>query len=126
MTIPSELEAFQTQLQSVPEVTTLLDAIAQDASLQEITAGQRADPGSVALSLVAAAALWKLLSVGVETLRSMAHDATLQRRIDMIRELQQLGYERQAPFILERLHNELRQRPEDDPILKALIKISGG
>jgi hypothetical protein len=39
---------------------------------------------------------------------------------------QQLGYERQAPFILERLQKELRERPEDDPILKALIKISGG
>jgi hypothetical protein len=125
MTLPSEFEAFHTQLRSLPEVAALVDEIAQQAELQELTAGQRADPGTVALSLVAAAALWKLLSLGVETLRSMAHNATLQRRIDMLRDLQQLGYERQAPFILERLHNELRQRPEDDPILKALSHISG-
>jgi hypothetical protein len=126
VTIPSELEVFQTQLRSAPEVETLVDKIAQEASLHAMTTGQRADPGTVALSLVAAAALWKLLSVGIATLRSMADDATLHRRIAMIRDLQELGYDRQAPFILERLHRELRERPEDDPVLKALIKISGG
>jgi hypothetical protein len=126
VTIPSELEVFQTQLRSAPEVETLVDKIAQEASLHAMTTGQRADPGTVALSLVAAAALWKLLSVGIATLRSMADDATLHRRIAMIRDLQELGYDRQAPFILERLHHELRERPEDDPVLKALIKISGG
>jgi hypothetical protein len=126
VTIPSELEVFQTQLRSTPEVETLVDKIAHEASLHEMTTGQRADPGTVALSLVAAAALWKLLSVGIATLRSMADDATLHRRIAMIRDLQELGYDRQAPFILERLHHELRERPEDDPVLKALIKISGG
>jgi hypothetical protein len=125
MTIPSELEAFQTKIRSVPEVEGLLDQVAQDASVQEMTAPQR-DPATVALSLVAAAALWKLLSVGIDSLRSMSHDATLQRRIAMIRDLQQLGYGRQAPFILERLQKELRERPDDDPILKALASISQG
>jgi hypothetical protein len=119
------LDAFRMQLRAVPDLETLLDEIVQAASHRDMTAGQRADPGTVALSLVALAALWKLLSVGIETLRSMAHDAALQRRVDLIRDLQDLGYDRQAPFILERLQHELRKRPEDDPMIKALIKLFG-
>ena len=49
----------------------------------------------------------------------MNHDARLQRRIDMVRELQELGYDRQAPFILERLQSTLLERPKDDPMVKA-------
>jgi hypothetical protein len=71
-------------------------------------------------------ALWKLLSVGIGALRSMDHDARLRRRIDMIRELQELGYDRQAPFILERLQHTLLERPQDDPMMKALINIFSG
>jgi hypothetical protein len=126
MTIPSELEAFQARIRSVPEVEGLLDEIAQEASVQEMTAAERADPGTVALSLVAVAALWKLLGTGIEALRSMSRDAAIKRRIGLIDQLQHLGYGRQAPLILDRLQKELRERPEDDPVLKALIKLSQG
>ena len=124
MTMPSDLDAFQSQLRSIPEVEALLNEIAQEASLQEMTAGQR-EPITIALSLVAVAALWKFLSVGIESWRAMDHDTRLQHRIDMIRELQELGYDRQAPFILERLENTLLERPKDDPMMKALINIFG-
>jgi hypothetical protein len=125
MTMSSDLDAFQSQLRSIPEAEALLDEIAEEASLQEMTAGQR-ELATIALSLVAVAALWKLLSVGIGALRLMDHDARLRRRIDMIRELQELGYDRQAPFILERLQNTLLERPQDDPMMKALINIFGG
>ena len=108
----------------MPEVESLLEQVAEDASAEEMTAVTR-DPATVALSLVAAAALWKLLSVGIETLRSMSHEAAVQRRIE-IGELQQLGYGRQAPFILERLLKDLRQRPADDAVLQALAKLYQG
>ena len=125
MTAPSDLDAFQSQLRSIPEAESWLSDIAEQAAFQELTAGQR-EPGAIALSLVATVALWKLLSVGIEALRSMNHDARLQRRIDMVRDLQELGYDRQAPFILERLQNTLLERPKDDPMIKALINIFGG
>lgn len=78
---------------------------------------------SAGLSLVVAAALWKLLNVGIETLRRMTEDAAAQRRIQFIRELQEMGYERQAPFIVDRLLKDMRERPEDDPVLKKLAEI---
>ena len=72
---------------------------------------------------MAVAALWKLLSVGIDTLRRMSEDATVQQRIHLIRELQELGYERQAPFIVDRLLSQMRERPEDDPVLKKLTEM---
>ena len=31
-----------------------------------------------------------------------------------------MGYPRQAPFIVDRLLQEMRDRPDDDPVLKKL------
>ena len=127
MTHPTEIESFQTNIQSVPEIMALMDGVAEDAEFQESTAGTRiGDPMSVGLSLVAVAALWKLLNVGIGTLRRMSEDATVQRRIQLIRQLQEMGYERQAPFIVDQLLKEMRERPEDDPVLKKLTEIYPG
>jgi hypothetical protein len=94
------------------------------AKLREQFAGMRlGDPLSAGLSLVAAAALWKLLNVGIATLRRMSEDAADARRVQVIRELQLMGYERQAPFIVDRLLTEMRERPDDDPVLKKLIEM---
>ena len=81
---------------------------------------------SAGLSLVAVAALWKLLSVGIGALRRMSEDATIERRIQLIRQLQEMGYERQAPFIVDRLLREMRERSEDDPVLKKLTEMYPG
>ena len=51
MTAPSDLDAFQAQLRSIPEAESWLSEIAEQAALQELTAGQR-EPGAIALSLV--------------------------------------------------------------------------
>ena len=127
MTLPTEIETFQTNIQSVPEIMAIVDGVAEDAEFQESTAGTRfSDPLSAGLSLVAVAALWKLLSVGIGTLRRMSEDATVERRIQHIRELQDMGYERQAPFIVDRLINEIRERPEDEPVLKKLTEMYSG
>ena len=126
MPLPTEIETFQTNIQTVPEIMALMDGVAEDAEFQESTAGTRFDPTSVGLSLVAIAALWKLLNVGIDTLRRMSEDATAQRRIQLIRELQEMGYERQAPFIVDRLLKEMRERPEDDPVLKKLTEMYPG
>ena len=53
----------------------------------------------------------------------MSEDATAERRIQFIRELQDTGYERQAPFIVDRLLKEMRERPDDDPVLKKLTEM---
>ncbi len=126
MPLPDEIETFQADIRSVPEIMALVDGVAEDAEFQESTAGTRFDPTSVGLSLVAVAALWNLLSVGIDTLRTMSEDATAQRRIQLIRELQEMGYERQAPFIVDRLLKEMRDRPEDDPVLKKLTEMYPG
>ena len=102
MTHPTEIETLQAKIQSVPEIMALVNGVAEEAEFRESTAGTR-DPTSVALSLVAVAALWKLLSVGIGTLRRMTEDATVQRRIQLIRELQEMGYAGQAPLIVDRL-----------------------
>jgi hypothetical protein len=126
MTHPTEIETFQTNIQTVPEIMALVDGVAEDAEFQESTAGTRFDPTSVGLSLVAVAALWKLLNVGVGALRMMSEDVTLERRIQLIGELREMGYERQAPLIVDRLLKEMRERPEDDPVLKKLTDIYSG
>jgi len=127
MTHPADIETFQTNIQSVPEIMALVDGVAEEAEFQESTAATRfGDPLSVSLSLVAVAALWKLLGVGIGVLRRMGEDATVERRIQLIRELAELGYERQAPLIVDRLLEEIRERPEDDPVLKKLTEMYPG
>lgn len=37
-----------------------------------------------------------------------------------------MGYERQAPLIVDRLLEQMRQRPEDDPVLKKLVEMYSG
>ena len=125
MTLPTEIEAFQTNIQPVPEIMALVDGVTEEAEFQESTTGTR-EATSVALPVVAGAALWKLLSVGIDVLRIGSKDATVARRIQFIRELQEMGYERQAPFILDRLLEDLRERPEDDPVLKKLTAMYPG
>ena len=127
MTHPTEIETFQANTQSVPEIMVLVDRVAEDAELQESTAGTRSvDPLSASLSLVAVAALWKLLNVGIDVVRRGSEDATAARRIQLIGQLQEMGYERQAPFILDQMLKEMRQRPEDDPVLKKLTEMYPG
>ena len=124
MTQHTKIKTFQTNIQSVPEILALVDGVAEDAEFQEAMGGTRfVDPISVGLSLVAVSALWQLLKVGIGTLRRMSEDAALKRRIELIRQLKEMGYGRQAPFIVERLLKEMRERPEDDPVLKALTKM---
>ncbi len=41
MTHDKEIETFQTHIQSIPEVKTLVDTAAQDAEFQASTAGTR-------------------------------------------------------------------------------------
>lgn len=121
MTHPTEIETFQTTIQSAPEIRALVEGVVEEAEFQESMAGKRfGDPLSAGLSLVAIAALWKLLNVGIDALRRMSEDATLERRTRLIGQLQAMGYERQAPFIVDRLLKELRARPADDPVLKKL------
>ncbi len=127
MTNSTEIETFQANLQSVPEIGALVDDVAEDAELREATAGTRfVDPLSAGLSLVTAAALWKLLSVGIGTLRRMSEDAAAERRIRLIGQLREMGYERQAPFIVARLLEEMRERPADDPVLEKLTQMYRG
>ena len=127
MSHPTEIETFQANIESVPEIMALVNGVAEEAEFQESTAPTRfADPMSAGLSLVAVAALWKLLGVGMDTLRRMSEDAALQRRIQLIRELQDMGYGRQAPFIVDRLLEQMRERPQDDPVLKKLTEMYPG
>ena len=105
----------------LPALPPLPQTVAEDAQFHEGTTGVRfGDPLAASLSLIVVAALWKLLNVGIDTLRRMSEDATVQRRIQLIRELQEMGYQRQAPFIVDRLLKDMRERPEDDPVLKKL------
>lgn len=124
MPLPDDIETFQSSLQSQPELMELLDAVSADAAFQESLNATRAiDPLSASLSLVAVAALWRLLKVGIDTLRHMSEDATLKRRVEIIGQLQQAGYQREAPLIVDRLLKEMRDRPADDPLLKKLIEL---
>ena len=127
MAHPTEIETFQANIQSEPEIMALVDSLAEDAEFQESIAGTRfGDPMTLGVSLVAVAALWKLVSVGIDALRRMSEDVTVQRRLQLIRQLQEMGYERQAPFIVDRLLKEMRERPADDPVLKKLTAMYPG
>lgn len=126
MTHPSQIETFQANIQSEPGIVALVDSVAEDAEFREATAGTRFDPLSAGLSLVAVAALWKLLDAGIGALRRMGENATVERRIRLIGQLQDMGYERQAPFIVDRLLKEIRERPDDDPVLKKLMEMYPG
>ncbi len=127
MTPSTEIKTLQTNIQSVPEIRALVDSVAEDAEFEESMTGTKiGDPLSAGLSLVAVAALWQLVSIGIETLRRMSENATVERRVELIRQLQAMGYERQAPFIVDRLLKEMRERPADDPVLKALVRMHPG
>ena len=124
MTQPNDIEQFQAKIQSMPEIKAIVDNVVEEAEFQESTSPTRfVDPLSASLSLVAAAALWKLLSVGIDTLRLMTETIITKRRIQLIAELQAMGYERQAPLIVDRLLREMRTRPENDPVLKKLTQM---
>lgn len=119
---PTDMNTFQTKIQSIPEIKTLVDDVAKDAEQKELTDITR-DGGTTSLVLVATIALWKLLKLGIEVLRQMNENKVVEKRIHLIRQLQEMGYERQAPFIVVRLFAEIRERPEDDPVLKKLTEI---
>ncbi len=121
------IELFQTRIQSVPEIAVLVNGVSEDAEVRESTNGTKiGDPMSIGLSLVIVAALWKLLNIGIGALRTMSEDTTAERRIQLIRQLQEMGYDRQAPFIVDRLLKEMRERPEDDPVLTKLTELYPG
>ncbi len=122
-----DLATFQADIRSVPEIMTLVDSVAESAEFQEsVSETKSIEPLSAGLSLVAAAALWKLLSLGIDTLRGMSEDAALERRIRVIEQVRDMGYERQAPLIVDRLLKEMRRRPADDPLLKKLAGLYQG
>ena len=126
MTYPSDFETFCSDIQDLPEVYAVLNGVAEDAEIDEATNGKRCfDPTSAALSLIATAALWKLVCVGITTLRGMTENALLGQRVQLIRELRDMGYERQAPYIVDRLLKDMRDRPEDDPVLKKIAELHG-
>ena len=127
MPLATEIETFQTNIQNVPDIMAIVEGTAEDAEFQELMEGTRiSDPVSASLALVAVVALWQLLRIGIGALRRMSQDATVKQRIQLIGQLQEMGYERQAPFIVDRLLKEIRERPEDDPVVKKLTKMFPG
>lgn len=116
-----EFNEFQEKIGSVPGIMAFVELVAGEAEQKEIAGAQRdLDPVSVSLSLVVVAALWKLINIGISTLKRMSEDATVQCRIELIKQLQEMGYNRQAPLILERMIREMRERPDNDQMLKKL------
>lgn len=124
MSHTTEIETLEARIQAEPEILAFLNDLVEDAEIAEAMRPLRlGDPLSASLSLVAAAALWKLLSVGIDTLRRMSEAAAVERWIELLRELQEMGYQRQADVILKRLFEEIRKRPADDSVLKKLTRL---
>jgi hypothetical protein len=124
MTEMQELEAFETQVRADAALRTMLEdmtrSVAAEGESQTLT---RVDP-LAGLWLVGVVALWKLAKAGIEHLRGLSELDILAKQLELVREVQALGYDaKQATQVVERLLKGMRTRPNDDPVLKALLKI---
>ena len=79
---------------------------------------------TAALWLVGLASLWQVAKIGIHHLRGMSDASLLQKQIEIIAEVNALGYdEKHAAQVVERLLKSIRTRPDDDSVLKTLQKM---
>ena len=119
-----ELEAFEASVLADDEVRRMLEDITHcvDEEVQQ-QSPTRVDV-AMGLWLVGLAALWQLAKVGIHHLRGMSDAAVLQKQVEVIAEVKDLGYdEKQTTQVVERLLKSIRTRPDDDSVLKSLQKM---
>ena len=119
-----ELEAFEASVLADDEVRRMLEDITRSVAVEVQQQSPRRLDVTAALWLVGLASLWQLAKVGIHHLRGMSDTAVLQQQVAVIAEVKALGYdEKQAAQVVERLLKGIRTRPNDDAVLKALLKM---
>ena len=119
-----ELEAFEASVLADDEVRRMLEDITRSVAVEVQQQSPRRLDVTAALWLVGLASLWQLAKVGIHHLRGMSDTAVLQQQVAVIAEVKALGYdEKQAAQVVERLLKGIRTRPNDDAVLKTLLKM---
>lgn len=124
MTERQEIEAFEGQVQADEALRSMLEDVTRSVAAEgERPSPTRLDP-MAGLWLVGVVGLWKLAKAGIEYLRGLSEVALVAKQLELIREMQALGCDaKQATQVVERLLKGIRARPDDDAVLKRLLKI---
>lgn len=119
-----ELEAFEEQVQSDESLRHLIIEATKGITAEtDLVSPTRFDP-AMGLWLVGLSGLWLLVKVGINHLRSMSEANALQKQVEVIARLKELGYdETQSAQVVENLLKGIRARPGDDSVLKTLQKL---
>lgn len=120
-----ELEVFEKQVQADESLRNLItEATTGVAAETDLASPTRFDP-AMGLWLVGLSGLWLLGKVGINHLLSMSEASALEKQVEVIARLKELGYdETQSAQVVENLLKGIRARPGDDSVLKTLQKVS--
>lgn len=119
-----ELEAFEASVRADNGLRHMLEGVTSQVAVEvEHQSPTRVDP-TAGLWLVGLAGLWLLVKVGINHLRGMSDVNALQKQVEAIARLKELGYDpKQATQVLEHLLKGIRTRPNDDSVIKTLQKM---
>lgn len=119
-----EFEAFEACVRADDGLRTMLENITRSVTDEgERQSPLRLDPME-GLWLVALAGLWQVVKVGIQYLRGLSERQVLAQRLEIIARVKALGFdEKHAVQVLERLLKDIRTRPDDDAVLKRLLKV---
>jgi hypothetical protein len=119
-----ELEAFEASIRADNGLRYMLEDVTGKVAVEV----ERQSPTRVDLTaglwLVGLAGLWLLVKFGIHHLRSMSDVNALQKQVEVIARLKELGYDpKQATQVIEHLLKDIRTGPNDDTVLQTLQKL---
>ena len=119
-----ELEAFEASVRADDALRHMLEDVTDKVAVEvERQSPTRIDP-TAGLWLVGLAGLWLLVKVGIHHLRGMSDVNALQKQVEIIARLEELGYDpKQATQVIAHLLKGIRARPNDDAVIKTLQKL---
>ena len=119
-----ELEAFEAIVRADDGLRHMLEDVTSKVAVEvERQSPTRVDP-TAGLWLVGLASLWLLVKVGINHLRGMSDVNVLQKQVEVVARLKELGYDpKQATQVIEHLLKGIRTRPNDDSAIKTLQKM---
>lgn len=124
MTAMQEIEAFEGQVRADEALRSMLEDVTRSVAAEgESLSPTRLDP-TAGLWLVGVVGLWKLAKADIDYLRGLSEIALATKQLELIREMQALGCDtKHATQVVERLLKGIRSRPDDDAVLKRLLKM---
>ena len=120
-----ELEAFEEAVRRAPAARAFVEETAGVAtSVATESAPMRFDVGPQDAWLLALAALWQIVKIGIDHLRALSETKLVEQRIKIVEELAKSGGDKKAAeAIVEAQLSSIQSRAVNDSVLEDLKKL---